>query len=595
MSNMNDELAATLGRFSEAERPISEIEIATGIRVLRKEDDTTEPPLEWLAELMAFEFHKEQRENNPWGTYYGPLAVWNTPDGIKESPSITEVTPEMLNYWERRAQEAKNPVMKARYADLVWDFSKRVTGKGADVVNAQTAIDSIILIALKKSYEHDVFVVPKLERALGLVASIGDDARIARVAQTILDFEEAVAEDDKPGLWGFSYDLLWNNKRVNLNEERRNKILSDLESRLQRVSDTSEGSTPDPWVVQAAALRLASAYRKENRPNDVRRVLNLYGRAFQEHCKSGTPLQISFWLQGVHSVFLQFGLRDEAERITQRLREIGPKVANDMKLFSHKMEISKEEIDRYLDAMTEGDLETVLQRIAAEFIPRKDTTENQVRDIARAAPLSFLVTKQIQDHQGRPVAAVGSLDEDLEGNLVYQMSQNMRISAVSLNWVLKASATRCGVSPEILLQYLYQCPLFQEDRKEIIRAGLDAYFNNSHLVAVHLLTPQIEAAIRNLIEMTGGIVLKARRDGGFHLRTLDELLRDEQIKAVFGEDVSFYLRVLLTDQRGWNLRNNVCHGIMPIQYINEALSDRIIHVLLCLALVYEKVETDRGT
>ena len=339
-ARMNDKLSSTLQRFSETEEPITEAEIVTAIRVLRKKDDTIEPPTEWLAEVMAFDFRENaQSENNPWGTYYGPMGIWNAPDGTAvESPSITKVTPEMLSYWERRAQEVKNVVLKARYADLVWDFSKHVTGTASHINNAYIVIDSTILMASKQSHTYAVHVITKLERALSLAISINDNSRISRVAQTILDFEDVIAEDSKRGLWGFSYDLLWNNRKVNLNEEQRSKILSDLESHLQRVSKISQDSTPDPWAAENAALRLASHYRKENRPGETRRVLTLYGRAFEEHCKSGSPLQVSFWLQKVLSVYLEYGLKDEAEKIARKLREIGPDVISDMKPSSHTME-----------------------------------------------------------------------------------------------------------------------------------------------------------------------------------------------------------------------------------------------------------------
>jgi len=65
------------------------------------------------------------------------------------------------------------------------------------------------------------------------------------------------------------------------------------------------------------------------------------------------------------------------------------------------------------------------------------------------------------------------------------------------------------------------------------------------------------------------------------------LLRDENIEKCFDTNVSFYFRTLLTDQRGWNLRNDVCHGICPTTVFDSASADRVMHVILCLALVRE--------
>ena len=272
--------------------------------------------------------------------------------------------------------------------------------------------------------------------------------------------------------------------------------------------------------------------------------------------KSGSPLRFHFGYRNPLCLFVTYGLKDEAEKIARKLREIGPDVINDMKPFSHTMDIPNERMAEYVEAMTEGDMAHVLQRIAIHFIPQKEEIAKQLRDIAREAPLSFFVLRQLQDHQGRPVATLGSLDEDLEGNLAHQMSQNMDISAIFLHEVLQTVITKFVVSSEVLIEYLYESPLFQEDRKEIIRAGLEAYFHENHLVAIHLLTPQIEAAIRD-----------SHRDGrrygfsegqprrGTSSEDFDELLRDEQIKTVFGENTAFYLRVLFTDQRGWNVRS----------------------------------------
>ncbi|WP_367270581.1 DUF4209 domain-containing protein [uncultured Rikenella sp.] len=39
---------------------------------------------------------------------------------------------------------------------------------------------------------------------------------------------------------------------------------------------------------------------------------------------------------------------------------------------------------------------------------------------------------------------------------------------------------------------------------------------------------------------------------------------------------------LLTDNRGWNLRNEVCHGLTEISQFDQMTVNRIIHALLCL-------------
>jgi len=71
-------------------------------------------------------------------------------------------------------------------------------------------------------------------------------------------------------------------------------------------------------------------------------------------------------------------------------------------------------------------------------------------------------------------------------------------------------------------------------------------------------------------------------------------LRDEKVAAVLGPNISSYLRILLTDARGWNLRNNVCHGLASPGMLSAPAADRILHAILVLGLFRQRDDTDVG-
>ena len=131
-------------------------------------------------------------------------------------------------------------------------------------------------------------------------------------------------------------------------------------------------------------------------------------------------------------------------------------------------------------------------------------------------------------------------------------------------------------------------PIYQKSKLDFIKIGLDYYFNKKYVESSHILIPQIEDLFRVLIEMSGGAIYKSGRYGGLFLKTLDELLRDDIISNVFNDETSEYFRIILTDQRGWNIRNNICHGITNVAYFNIEIADRIFHVLLLLAQIRNK-------
>ena len=61
--------------------------------------------------------------------------------------------------------------MKARYADLVWDFSRPAAQKKPGIVFARTAIDSYLQAADKGLFKASVYGIQYLTRAVQLANS----------------------------------------------------------------------------------------------------------------------------------------------------------------------------------------------------------------------------------------------------------------------------------------------------------------------------------------------------------------------------------------------------------------------------------------
>lgn len=80
------------------------------------------------------------------------------------------------------------------------------------------------------------------------------------------------------------------------------------------------------------------------------------------------------------------------------------------------------------------------------------------------------------------------------------------------------------VSADHITNFILKAPIFEESKKDIVQRGVEAYLNEDYISAIHILIPQAEAAIRTLVELTGGQTLRKNRQGGLQLRTLDDLL-----------------------------------------------------------------------
>ena len=98
--------------------------------------------------------------------------------------------------------------------------------------------------------------------------------------------------------------------------------------------------------------------------------------------------------------------------------------------------------------------------------------------------------------------------------------------------------------------------------------------------------PQIEHALRTLVVTSGGNPYKPKvRRGGNQYKILDDLIREEVVVRTLGENIIPYFRVVLTESCGWNLRNDLFHGIIDPAQLTWASSDRLLHLLLTLSRV----------
>ncbi len=603
MDDWQTKLADVLGRYDEQTEPFMEVDVQCSLEAILPAVQAAGPvPVEIEAEVLAFAFSEDlSRQNGGWDTYFGPMFSGTTKDGsIHNYPSLNQITPAILEYWTNRAGQAKHPVLRFRYAGLVWDLAQKVKGIPRRVELARAMVDAAVTIAepmltkhesdevrtLERAH-HEADVFRKLARAHEVALALNDATRVETVRNALMQYEQQTAQNHLIGTWGRCFDFLVvsENKKFPLTTDQRERLIADLETRLGQHAGETNPEQLEPRAVEAAALRLASHYRRRQQQDDMRRVLAVYADAYLRKAEVVSGMVVASTLHQVCDTLFDFGLRAEAEVVAGHYRHHAERTTVEMKAITHTTSISPEEITAFLQPWTQGDLPDLLAQFANHYIPRREAAEKQVREHAQAFPFSHLVTTAILDHDGRITAQVGPVEHDMEGHIVRNISQTMGFVSVFLRLVVERLVTARGLNAERVAEFLAQSPVFDPTQRSILGTGLHAYFAQDWLVSIHLFVPQIENTVRRLVRLTGGSGLKQGRNGAMLLKTLDDLLREDRVEQTLGADVASYFRILLSDQRGWNVRNNVCHGLTPVDQFHSAVADRLLHVLLCLGTV----------
>ena len=109
----------------------------------------------------------DRQAASAWGLYFGPMWSATSQSGEEfDSPPLSAITPEVLAYWRQRAEKTSNPIMRARYADLLWEMPKKLDGAKPDAGMARKAVDAYLDAVEGHRYDHAVVSTAKAKRAL---------------------------------------------------------------------------------------------------------------------------------------------------------------------------------------------------------------------------------------------------------------------------------------------------------------------------------------------------------------------------------------------------------------------------------------------
>jgi hypothetical protein len=109
-------------------------------------------------------------------------------------------------------------------------------------------------------------------------------------------------------------------------------------------------------------------------------------------------------------------------------------------------------------------------------------------------------------------------------------------------------------------------PLVPLGRERLFARGLYAGLSGDMVESAHILTPQLENAIRELLNAHGILTSSIDSDGVQEENSLTTLLGKSELVEILGEDTVWDLRGLLAHKGTANLRNRVAHGLLPYEH-----------------------------
>lgn len=555
--------------------------------LLKKSKSSIEEKEIFEFEILAMDFvESPPRGNTSINSFFGHKVSGTNKDGSPFSyPNPKMITQETIEYWKNRADNSSNPILKARYSGLIWSFENEVCGNRPSHKYCQMYVDALLKIAKEDYGKYPVITYGKLEIALTLSSRLNDQERINSCKDVLISYEDRHAVDDKAGLWGHSFELLIDNKKVNLNNEEEDNIIDRLKNILFRLSNDESN---DIWSIENVCKLLLKYYNKRGKQEEIKQIFSVLELSFNKSIETASVMQAVAQLNVLYDLSKIYNQKELGNKLLLQIQKLNPQKKDELQAYSIEVEISYSEIKRMMAKIISSTKNDALKYILYTFRPNKK--EMQEKALENAKQESFLseIPLGLLDDGGRTVAQVGTIEDDLEGNIVLTTSNEMILDSVVLGIIINESIKDKDINADDVMIYLDKSAIIDDNRKIIIKKGLDFYFLNDYISSVHLLIPQFENAMRNFLLLLGGSTYKESKNGGFNHKTFDEILRDELIINKIGEDWVNYFKVLFTDARGWNLRNNICHGLSKSEDFDKKTADRVFHAILFLGLLIKK-------
>jgi hypothetical protein len=487
----------------------------------------------------------------------------------RRSALPADITDDDLGALRELTPTVEDAEFRARLADLIWVRTRNVRF-------ARTAVAAYLESAAQLESNQLSFAVARLERALRVSAMLNDDGLLRAVAEAI----EALLgrQVDRDPLRCVHLLRLLREFQRGLSRLGMGKPLEYADcigSIAQAVQSRGDfESARELHKEEAEWLRLARQ-TDGNRAAQIAAAETYVLEA--DRLERGNPPNYSLVAERLEKAVTAHqriaGQRDRSKELYGRLVDAQEKATQELRpVFLGNVNVSLP-AEAAIAAVSGRTLYEALTVFASFQIVRKVTDMRaQVESLAREFPLIHALRAVTVSETGKNVGKRPSMlsqdpAEREEAIKSWMFEQSRRSRAISVHGLIAPAAEQILLEHPVdelsWLPIAAENPFIPPGRELIFVRGLHAGLNGDLLVAAHLLIPQLENSFRCVLQEQRVNVSKIDTETGIQREMyIQELLRLEEFKQIFGEDLAFDLIGLLVERGSSNLRHSMAHGLL---------------------------------
>lgn len=509
----------------------------------------------WRLLQQVFNFHfKPSQPMEP----FGPMT---TGDG-KRSMIPDDLTDEQLNELQGTLDGVADPEYRSRLGDVLWLRRK-------DARAARIAVTAYLEAGIRvEDPEKWTSSIQRYERAIRLARQIEPKGDLPNSILAHLENRVIHYDGTDP--------LFFTSRALGLLAEFRYGDFLRLAEIAGRVAEKSrvDGDFRRARYYYDAQAKHLKLGKESDQAENVRVAA---ARTFVEEAeaheqKNNYMVAHSFWGEAIGAFRDRPSLRKEMPQLQRRYSAAGEKLRGEM----HKLSSDEIDISKFVEASRaairdlpwpDAFFELISQTRLIDPTDLRKTTEK----VIAKHPIQATLSASIYDASGRKVGVRPSIltDDKVEyeraiTGLMEQdagLRRNLAIHAHIAPAVRQVIEDH-DVDQAHIAAVLNDSAFIPAERRELFYQAFEAGFRWDFSTALHILIPQVENALRHILEQQGVSPLNVDSEGVEEVWGYERILNHPKTTEVLGEDFVFELRSLLVERLGPNLRHLFAHGAL---------------------------------
>jgi hypothetical protein len=200
--------------------------------------------------------------------------------------------------------------------------------------------------------------------------------------------------------------------------------------------------------------------------------------------------------------------------------------------------------------------------------PTLDDLHEEVRMSAKETPFKALLPQSYLGPRGTVLVehAGVAIQNDTTGfdfeTMRIAHGRQSSVATVAFHAAAEQIRMEHGLDTPAFGRLVQESSFVPRGRERSFARGLAAGLRGDYELSTALLIPQFEHAVREWFVRSGIVTATLPSTGAQNEYNLNQLLEHPSAAEVFGTELVYDLRVLLTEKAGANLRNDIAHGLL---------------------------------